>query len=155
MAIQRWDPLRDLMDLQERVKQLFDGVLSRSAASGSAELMGDAGWNPPMDLHEDDERYVLLVDLPGVAAADVELKIEDAVLFLRGERKPDSDVAREAYLRIERPHGRFASQISLPPSVDPGEIQASHRNGVVEVVLPKKKRSAPSRIPVTADGDTG
>lgn len=148
MAIQRWDPLRDLMDLQERMKQLFAEALSRSTGSGESDAMGATGWRPPMDLFEENDRYVLRADLPGVGARDVEVQIEGDQLVLRGERKVDANVARESYLRIERPHGKFSAQISLPPSVDAQGIRASHRNGVIEIVLPKRQEAPPSRIEV-------
>ena len=148
MAIQRWDPLRDLMELQERMKQLFSEALSRSAGSPGGD--GSGGWKPPMDLFEESDRYVLRADLPGVAAKDVEVQVENGMLVLRGERKVDANVSRESYLRIERPHGSFSANISLPPSVDSKGIRAAHRNGVVEIVLPKRKEAPPSRIEVSA-----
>lgn len=150
MAIQRWDPLRDLMDLQDRMKQLFAEALSRSAGSEGADALGSTGWKPPMDLFEETDRYVLRADLPGVIAKDVEVQVENGVLTLRGERRVDANVARESYLRIERPHGKFSAQISLPPSVDGKAIRASHRNGVIEIVLPKRRETLPSRIEVSA-----
>lgn len=150
MAIQRWDPLRDLMDLQERMKQLFAEALSRSSGTDGGESLGATGWRPPVDLFEEVDRYVLRADLPGVAARDVEIQVENGVLVVRGERKVDANVSRESYLRIERPHGKFSAQISLPPSVDPKAIRAMHRNGVIEIVLPKRKDAPPSRIEVSA-----
>jgi len=92
---------------------------------------------------------VLRADLPGIGAADVQIQIEDGTLTLRGERKLDASVSREAFLRVERPYGPFSVQVALPPSVDQSEIRAAHRNGVIEIVLPKKKESVASRIEVT------
>ncbi len=150
MAIQRWDPLRDLMELQQKISRLFDETLTRSGGADDVEGIGAGAWKPPTDLFEDDVRYVLRADLPGVAAGDVDIKIEDGTLFLRGERKMDAGVSREAYLRVERPYGRFAVKVALAPSVDQGAIRASHRNGVVEVLLPKKKKPLPSQIQISA-----
>lgn len=150
MAIQRWDPMRDLMDLQGKVKSLFDEALARSTGPHGAEA-SSSGWQPPMDLYEEPKRYVLQVDLPGVAVADVNVQVEDGDLVLRGERKMDPSVTREAYLRIERPYGRFVVRVALPPSVDAGGIGATHRNGVVEVGLPKREPAPPSRIEVASE----
>ena len=147
MAIQRWDPLRELVELQERMKQLFSEALSRSAGA-AGDPAAALEFKPPIDLFEEAERYVLRADLPGVAPKDLEVHVEDGVLTLRGERKTDSDVARESYLRVERAHGKFAAQISLPASVDPRAIRATQRNGVIEVVLPKRTDAPPSRIEV-------
>lgn len=147
MAIQRWDPLRDLVDLQDRIRHLFDEALSRSGGADDTESVG-GGFRPPIDLHEESERFVVRADLPGVAPTEVELAVEEGTLVLRGERRPSPGVAREAYLRVERPHGRFSVRLQLPPSVDAAGIQAVHRNGVIEVVLPKRKPASPSRIEV-------
>jgi HSP20 family protein len=151
MAIQRWDPLRDLMELQERMKQLFADALSRSTGTAGGGEGGTNGWSPPMDLYEEEDRYVLRADLPGVTPDAVEIQVEKGVLALGGERKIDTTVPTDRFLRIERPYGRFSAQISLPPSVDPHAIRAVHRNGVIEIVLPKRKDAPPSRIQITAD----
>ncbi|HXV74885.1 MAG TPA: Hsp20/alpha crystallin family protein [Candidatus Polarisedimenticolaceae bacterium] len=151
MVIQRWDPLRDLMELQDRMKQLFADALSRSAGTVGAGEGGGNGWVPPIDLFEEEERYVLRADLPGVSPEAVEIQIENGLLTLGGERKVDSTVSPDSFLRIERPYGRFAAQLSLPPSVETRSIRAAHRNGVIEIVLPKRKDAPPSRIEVAAD----
>ena len=150
MAIQRWDPQRDMIELQGRMNRLFDDALSRSVGAEPAEALGSAAWRPPVDLIEEPARYVLRADLPGVGASDVEIQVEDGKLILRGERRLDPGVSRESYLRVERPQGRFAVQITLPPSVRHTAIRATHRNGVVEVLLPKRKDEPPSRIEVSS-----
>jgi HSP20 family protein len=138
MAIQRWDPLRDLLRLRDRVNELFDETLSRSPSDG-AEAIESTAWRPAVDLFEEADRWLLRADLPGVAAQDVDIQVEDGHLVLRGERRMDTSVERDAYLRVERPYGRFRTQIALPAAVDRERIQARHRNGVLEVALPKKK----------------
>jgi HSP20 family protein len=149
MAIQRWDPLRDLVQLQERMNSMFEEALSRTVGSDGGQGVASTGWKPPLDLFEEAERYVLRADLPGIGASDVHIQVEDGTLTLRGERKLDASVSREAYLRVERPHGKFTVQVSLPPSVEQAGIRAVHRNGVVEVILPKKEESVPSRIEIS------
>lgn len=149
MAIQRWDPLRDLLHLQQQVNHMFEEALARSGGSSGAEAPESAGWRPPVDLLEEADRYLLLVDLPGVAAGDVDIRVENDRLALRGERPLDPHVGREAYLRLERPHGRFLVQLALPPSVDPDRVRASHRHGVLEIVLPKRQESTAFRIEVS------
>ena len=150
VAIQRWDPQRDMVELQGSMNRLFDEALSRSVGSEPYETLGSAGWRPPVDLIEEPARYVLGADLPGVSAADVEIQIEEGKLVLRGERRSDPALSRENFLRVERPQGHFALQIALPPSVQPGAIRATHRNGVVEVILPKRKEDPPNRIEVSS-----
>jgi HSP20 family protein len=148
MAIQRWDPLRDVLQLQERVNRLFEEVMARSGAADTADSIASGGWKPAVDIYEQSDRYVILADLPGIAPTDVEVDIEQSAIVLRGERHPDPTIPKEAYLRVERPRGRFALQIALPPSVDRQGIEAKRREGVLEVVLPKKKEQTPSRVKV-------
>jgi HSP20 family protein len=144
MAIQRWDPERDLVQLQDNVNRMFEEVLSRSSTPEGTDRARPGDWKPPLDLFEEPGHFVLRADLPGVAANGVEIRIEEDRLVLAGERRND----QAAYLRLERPFGRFSAQIALPTSVDRDRIHASHRNGVLEIVLPKKKEAAPSRIDV-------
>jgi HSP20 family protein len=139
------------MQIQERMNRLFEDVLTRSGGPRAAETLGYTGWKPPVDVLEQDDRYLLRADMPGISSSDVELEVEEGTLILRGERKMDPAIPRDSYLRIERPYGRFSLQISLPPSVDKQKIQASHREGVLEVVLPKRQEDIPSRIKVQVD----
>ena len=78
----------------------------------------------------------------------MQLEVENGTLALRGERKAEASVAPDAYLRSERPHGRFSLQLALPPSIDRQKIRATHRSGVLEIVLPKRREEPPSRIQV-------
>jgi len=148
MAIQRWDPVRELTGLQQKMNRLFDETFSRSTGTGDDPATA-AGWRPSMDLFEEQDRYIMRADLPGVAAGDVEIKIDGGTLHLSGERKMDGDVTRDSYLRVERPYGRFTLQVSLAPSVDPTGIRATHGNGVIEIVMPKRSKSEPSTIEVS------
>lgn len=149
MAIQKWDPLSDLVKLQTRMNDLFEETLARSTTSDGVTRLS-TGWAPPLDLHETADGYVLRADIPGVAPGDVKLQVEDGQLSIRGERKMDGSVSRDAYLRVERPYGPFAVQITLPASVDSEKIEASHKSGVIEIVLPKRARESndPIRIAV-------
>lgn len=151
MAIQRWDPVRDLLHLQERLNQLFEEVLARSGAAQEPQSATGSAFKPPIDLCEEGGRYVLRIDLPGVAPEDVRVDVDDAGLSVRGERRPDASVPREAYLRAERPTGRFHVQLALPPSVDRGKVGARHREGVLEITLPKKDEG-PDRVRIGVQG---
>ena len=144
MAIQRWDPQRDLVQLQVNVNRMFEEILGRSATPAGADRARPGDWKPSIDLFEEGGHFVLRADLPGVSPADVEIRIDEGQLVLTGERKSDHEVC----LRLERPFGRFSARVALPPTVDPARIHASHRNGVLEVVLPKKKDEVRSRIEV-------
>jgi HSP20 family protein len=147
MAIQRWDPLRDLVRLRDTMNHMFSEALARSAAVDPAHA-DSAAWTPPLDLLEEADRYVLRADVPGVGQDDLELKIEDGRLTLRGQRRADAGAGREAYLRVERPQGPFSLQLALPASVEPRAIEARSANGVLEVVLPKRAAQSTATIPV-------
>lgn len=148
MAIQRWDPVRDLLSLQERFNGMFEDVLARSGVARDSEPMARHGWRPAMDLFEEPSRFIARIDLPGVPPSDVEIEVDESALHVRGERRLDLGVPRDAYLRVERPQGRFALSVQLPPSVDRGGIQAQHREGVLEIVLPRRKDEGPSKVRV-------
>ena len=148
MAIQRWDPLRDLLGIQEKINRLFEDALARSGGAAETESLATSGWRPPVDIFEQGSQFVLRADLPGVGADTVEIEVEAEALVLRGDRKADGAAPRESYLRVERPHGKFSIQVTLPPSVDRSAIRASARDGVLEVVLPKKEERAPGRMKI-------
>ncbi len=148
MAIQRSDPIRDLVGLQERMNRLFDEALARSGGPGGTEALAAGGFRPPVDLFEEATRFVVRADLPGVASKDVAIEVSGDDLVLKGERRGDAGPGRESYLRAERPQGPFALRISLPPSVDRLKIEASHRDGVIEVSLPKKQASEAGRVKI-------
>jgi HSP20 family protein len=139
------------MRLQEKMNSMFEEALSRSVGPDGAESLASTAWKPPMDLFEEPERYILRADLPGVSAASVDIQVEEGNLVLRGERQMESDISREAFLRIERPYGEFRLQIALPAAVDAASIRATHKNGVIEILLPKKKESMPTRIEISSD----
>lgn len=148
MAIQRWDPIRDLLQLQERMNHLFDDVLARSGTSGAVEPTAHSAWRPAVDLFEEPARYVARIDLPGIPPKDVDIEIEGEALTVRGERRMDLGVPKESYLRAERPQGRFTLSLALPSSVERGSIEARHGEGVLEIVLPKKEEDRPTRVKV-------
>src|SRR5262245_11318751 len=129
MAVDRWDPVRDLRHLKERVDTLFQDVLGRAGSEASYESEG--AWRPPVDVWAEGDSYHVRVDLPGVGPGDVSVEIEDGVLHLRGERRASGAVPRGDFLRAERPYGRFAVSMALPASIDPQAIEARQRDGVV------------------------
>ena len=140
---ERWDPVRDLRHLRERVDTLFQDVLGR--AGSEAGEPQDGSTRPAVDAWEEGDRYHVRVDLPGVGAGDVNVEIESGMLLVRGERR-DGSGPRDGYLRSERPRGRFALRMALPASVDPQGIEARQQNGVLEIVLRKKRDERAGRV---------
>lgn len=146
MAVERWDPVRDLRHLKEKVDTLFRDVLGRAGSDASTEPPGT--WRPPVDVWQEGETYQVRVDLPGVAPADVTIEIESGVLMIRGERRNGGDAPHDDLLRAERPRGRFALSMALPPSVDPQGIDAKQKDGVLEILLRTKRDDRRGRVRV-------
>lgn len=146
MAITRWDPFRDLLSLQERMNKLFEDSLSRSRAV--EEGLSAGAWSPSVDIYETTDKIILKADLPGMRQDEVELKVENNTLIIKGERQVEKETKREDYLRIERSYGAFSRSFQLPNAVDVDRITAEHKNGVLEIVLPKKEETRPKKIKV-------
>jgi HSP20 family protein len=145
MSITR-DSFRDLIKLQERMNSLFEQTLSPE--SGSQEDLRGGGWAPAVDIEETHDQIVLRADLPGVALEQIELKIENQQLTLRGERAFPVGSRREDFHRIERSFGGFFRSFTLPQNIQQDSISAELRNGVLEVTLPKKSEAKPKQIQV-------
>ncbi len=134
MALTRWDPLRDLLALQERIERLADA--------------GDAGWQPPVDVYEATDRYIVSAELPGLSREAIELHVHDGQLTIRGQR-PASQVPCERYHRVERGHGTFSRRFTLPSPIDGNRVSADLKDGVLTVVIPKAAGAVPRRIDVS------
>lgn len=141
-----WDPFRDMSLLQERMNRLFEDTLARTRTAEDEFPMGS--WMPAVDVFETEDRVVIRVDLPGVDPKDIDLKVEDGTLILKGERRFATGEKREDFLRIERAYGAFHRNFRLPTTVDYGKVDASHRDGVLQISLTKKSSSRPQAIKI-------
>lgn len=148
MAIVRWwDPLRDISSIQEKMNQLFEDTLSRSR--GREEGLGTGLWTPSVDIYENNDAVVVKAEVPGLTKDQIGIEIKDGLLTLKGERKVEKDVKEENYHRIERAYGAFQRAFSLPATVDQEKISATLKNGVLELVLPKKEQAKKKQINVS------
>jgi HSP20 family protein len=143
-AITHWDPFRGLTTLQDQVNRLFEGAFVQGR-SGQAEL---ATWAPAVDIYEAQNELVAKVDLPGVEEKDIDIRLENNTLTIRGERKVEKTVDEENYLRIERAYGSFTRTFSLPNTVNPEAISASYNQGVLTVHMPKREESKPKQVKI-------
>lgn len=132
MAFPRWDPIRDLLAIQQR--------LDRAAP-------GPSGWRPAVDLHETANDYVLTAEVPGLARDDVQIQFHDGRLTLSGQRR-EQPAACEQFHRVERGHGSFSRTFQLPVPIDTTAITADLRDGILTVVCPKA-HDATRRIQIT------
>ena len=147
MSLVHHEPWTLLNQLHGEMGRMFD-TRTRSGNDGSPHAASD--WVPAVDIREEDERYVIHADILGVAAKDIEVKMEDGILSIRGERKFESEEAREGYKRVERVRGSFYRRFSLPDCADAEAISAKCKDGVLEVVIPKQARVLPKRIEVAS-----
>src|SRR5690242_18214883 len=131
MSLMKWDPFREFNTLADRVGKYFpkDWELPMSTTA----------WNPSVDIFENDNEVVVKAELPGMNAKDIEVKLENNVLFLKGERRFEKEAKEENYHRIEREYGAFSRAFSLPVAVNADKITAEYKNGLLKVVLPKKE----------------
>ncbi|MBS0583305.1 MAG: Hsp20/alpha crystallin family protein [Proteobacteria bacterium] len=105
-------------------------------------------WTPRVDVREEDSRYVILADIPGVDSKDIEISMDKGVLTIKGERKSEATTENAKLTRVERRHGAFERSFALPDSADADAITASGKNGVLEIAIPKKAQAAPRKIQV-------
>lgn len=133
MVFARWDPIRDLLAIQQRLDRFAPGP---------------AGWKPPVDLHETPDEYVVTAELPGLARADVEIHFHDGRLTLSGVRRA-RQIASGQFHRVERGNGSFTRSFQLPVPIDSDAIRADLRDGVLTVTCPKHPDSATRRIHIT------
>ena len=149
MAIVRWEPFRDLLSLQDRMNRLFDESY-RSTQRGTTDDEWALGgsWAPAVDIYEQGTDIVLKAELPGVDPKDVDIRLENNVLSLRGQRKLESEVKRESYHRVERSYGTFSRSFTLPTVVDQASIKAEFKDGLLRLTLPKREEAKPKQIQI-------
>jgi len=142
MTILRYEP----WSLVNRLHRHFDDAFSATADADS----DGAWWIPQVDVHEEPERFAVLIDVPGVEPKDIEITAEKGVLTIRGERHARTQEESTAYRRLERRSGKFLRRFTLPDSANLDAISAKHTQGVLEVTIPKQAKLQPRRIEVAA-----
>jgi HSP20 family protein len=145
MAIIRWDPFRDLITIREKMNRLFeDAVTSR----GEEKDMMSSSWSPSVDIFETENELVLTAEVPGIDEKDIEIKLEDNTLTLKGERKFEKETKEENYHRIERAYGSFYRSFTLPSYINQDKISAEHQNGILKVIMPKQTELKPRNVKI-------
>jgi len=142
-TITRLQPFRGFSALQDQVNRIFNETV-RSQGDESAL----AAWAPSVDIYETPNELVVKADLPEVDEKDIDIRVENNLLTIRGERKFDKSVTEDNYLRIERTYGTFSRSFSLPNTVNAEAIRAEYKNGVLTVNLPKREESKPRQVKV-------
>ena len=148
-TVTRWDQSRVLTPLQEQVIRLFEDSATRDR-SGHADL---ATWAPPVDIYETENELVLKADLPDFEEKDIDVRVEDNLVTIRGERKFEKDINEDNYLRVERAYGPFTRSFSLPNTVNSESVRAEYRNGVLSLYLAKLEESKPKQIKISVSAN--
>jgi HSP20 family protein len=140
MAIIRWDPFRDMTQVQNQFNRLVDQVWSGRQES----------WLPAVDVFDTKDSVVLKAELAGMDPDEIQIEVEDNVLTIKGERKFEETVDEERYYRVERRFGSFQRNLALPQGVKPEDISAAYEDGILTVTVPKVEEEKPKRIEVKA-----
>ncbi len=148
MAVNRWDPFRDLNSLQERMNRLFEDANRGWRAD---EPSATTSWSPAVDIYETESEIIVQAEVPGMERKDIELTLENNVLTLKGERRFEKEGKDENYHRIERSYGSFSRAFSIPAMVDEKKIQADYKEGVLAIILPKKEKARAKQINITSE----
>ncbi|MCA0394207.1 MAG: Hsp20/alpha crystallin family protein [Proteobacteria bacterium] len=149
MSIVRYRPHAPQLALQDEITQVFNRFFGQEDTDASAVVT--AQWVPPVDIKEEADRFVIFADLPGIDPQAIEIQMDKGILSIKGERTIEPAAESERFSRTERRQGSFHRRFALPDSADADGISARGRNGVLEVVIPKKPETTPRRIQVGAE----
>jgi HSP20 family protein len=147
MATIRWEPFRDLAALQDRVNRIFEDVITRPRRGAEQEDLATGQWSPSVDVFETPESIVICVEVPGIEQQALDVELKDNNLMVAGDRKFE-EVEGRNYHRVERAYGNFRRVFSLPMPVQPDQIRAVLKNGVLEITLLKEEKAKPKRVQV-------
>ena|SRR5947209_19576595 len=145
-TITRWKPFRRVNTLQDQFNRLFGDVFDRKAGESSL-----TAWAPAVDIYETEHELVVKADLPEVDPKDLDIRVENNILTIRGERKFEKKVNEDNYLRVERAYGSFARSFTLANTVNSDAIKADYQNGVLTLTIPKREEAKPKQIKVNVN----
>ncbi len=143
---QQWNPLQDLMVLQDRMNRLFEDATQRRTQAGAtaSDEFERADWTPASDIYETESGYLIAMDLPGIKREELQIDIDENRLIVKGTR----EVAESRQHRTERPRGKFLRTFSVPASVDQSRIGAEYKDGVLQIRLPRRSEPKPKKIDI-------
>ena len=150
MAITHYRPWNASTGLQTEIRQVFDRFFGDDTSDQSNVVTSQ--WAPRVDIKEEDKRFVILADVPGVDPATIEVHMDKGILAIKGERNAESTEESGTFTRVERSRGVFHRRFALPDSADADGITATGRHGVLEIVIPKKPETTPRRIAINSAG---
>ncbi len=146
MAIVRWDPFRDLAEVQERVNRALGDFYG---TRGTDDVMRRGAWIPPVDIYEGgNHEMIIKAEMPDIKQEDLDIRVEDNTLTITGEKKVDETVKQDQFHRVERAYGEFSRSFSLPATIDTEKVTADYKNGVLTIKLPMREEAKPKQIQV-------
>ena len=145
-TITRWEPFRRVNTLQDQFNRLFNDAFDRKGEESSL-----TAWAPAVDIYETEHELVVKADLPEVDPKDLDIRVENNILTIRGERKFEKKVNDDNYLRVERAYGSFARSFTLANTVNSDAIKADYQNGVLTLTIPKREEAKPKQIKVNVN----
>ena len=146
----RWDPLRDLATMQNRINRFVRESYSPEAPE---EVLTTTSFAPPVDIYEDEYTITVKMEVPGIDEKDIDVRIENTTLTVHGERKIEKEEKEENFRRVERQYGSFTRSFTLPSSVDTGQVSAHYDKGVLKLTLAKKAEAKPKQIKVNVGSE--
>ncbi len=149
-VITRWDPFREFTTVQDRLNRLFR---ESYGPEGREESLITSGFAPPVDVYEDEHNVTLKIEVPGIDEKDMDVRIENNVLTVHGERKFEKEEKEENFRRVERQYGSFTRTFTLPTTVDAEKVSANNDRGILKIVLPKKAEAKPKQVKVNVGGE--
>jgi HSP20 family protein len=149
MALVKWDPFRDVAELQNRINRMFDESFGRSREP--EDEMNLNAWRPTVDIYEAENGIVMAAELPGVSKEHVTVEVKDDVLTLKGERVADPAISDESYYRRERLFGPFKRSFTLHQNINPDQIKATFKDGILQIEIPRPVQEQPKPVTVTVE----
>ncbi len=135
MSQTNWDPLKELVGVRERMNKMFESALARTNFDADGEV---GAWTPVADVYETPSELMLFLELPGLGADEIDLRIDGDDLLVQGDRRTERGGTGDQFHRVERSHGKFARRFPLPSSVDRGSVHAVCKDGVLRITLSKR-----------------
>lgn len=147
-TLSNWNPLQELEEMPSRILRAMNLTPSRHYRNGDSLSMESASWIPRVDVSEDDDEYMIKVELPEVEKNDIKVSVDGGVLTLSGERRFEKEESGKTYHLSERSYGTFARSLTVPEDADPDRISAEFKEGMLKVTLPKAESKKPKHIQV-------
>ena len=146
MNLVKWNPWGETEAYEDRIGRIFGNSYVPESWLGDGE--SQMNWNPAVDVYDNDNSFIIQVELPGLEKKDIEIDVKDGVLTLKGERSSDKEWKDEKYYRRERAFGKFQRAFKLPSDIDPEKVKADFKNGVLKIEIPKPEIQKPKKITV-------